>query len=300
MKTKVLFTGLFLMLLACNLSDDSQSFNSVFTASQRMLLSDNSTGDSQLYVFLCLGQSNMEGVAKIESQDKHPDSRFKIMAGVDCQDLGRQKGKWYTAVPPLCRCSTGLSPADYFGKKMIERLPENIKVGLVVVAIKGVGIELFDNDKVADYIVHNANDEMLNAIDDYGGDVYGRLVELAKIAKQSGKIKGILLHQGESNNGDREWPNKVNTVYNNLLKDLNLTPEETPLLAGELVHAEERGLMSDMNTIIDSLPLTIPTAYIIDSRGCPAATDRIHFSSEGCRKLGEKYADKMLELLGYN
>ena len=30
--------------------------------------------------------------------------RFKVLQAVDCPDLGREKGKWYTAVPPLARC----------------------------------------------------------------------------------------------------------------------------------------------------------------------------------------------------
>lgn len=34
----------------------------------------------------------------------------------------------------------------------------------------------------------------------YGGWPYGKLVEMARLAQQEGVIKGILLHQGESNN----------------------------------------------------------------------------------------------------
>jgi len=59
------------------------------------------------YIFLCFGQSNMEGNAKIEPQDTTVNDRFKVLEAVDCPNLGRIKGKWYTAVPPLCRCHTG-------------------------------------------------------------------------------------------------------------------------------------------------------------------------------------------------
>ena len=38
----------------------------------------------------------------------------------------------------------------------------------------------------------------------YGGNPYARLVEMGKLAQQSGVIKGILLHQGESNTGDKK------------------------------------------------------------------------------------------------
>ena len=57
----------------------------------------------------------MEGNAKIEAQDTcNVNERFPMMAAVDCPSLGRVKGQWYKAVPPLVRCHTGLTPADYF------------------------------------------------------------------------------------------------------------------------------------------------------------------------------------------
>jgi hypothetical protein len=69
--------------------------------------------DPNFYIFLSFGQSNMEGNAKFEPQDTTVDKRFKVLEAVDCPNLGRDMGKWYTAVPPLCRCQTGLTPADY-------------------------------------------------------------------------------------------------------------------------------------------------------------------------------------------
>src|SRR4051794_655147 len=74
--------------------------------------------DPKFYVFLCLGQSNMEGFPGIEEQDKTEPERFKVLAVVDFPKLDREKGTWYPAVPPLCRGSTGLCPADYFGRTM--------------------------------------------------------------------------------------------------------------------------------------------------------------------------------------
>src|SRR5512138_3918788 len=79
--------------------------------------------DPNFYIFLCFGQSNMEGAARIEAQDTTVDSRFMVMEAVDCPALNRNKGQWYPAVPPLCRCRTGLSPADYFGRTMVANLP---------------------------------------------------------------------------------------------------------------------------------------------------------------------------------
>src|SRR5450759_6016660 len=60
--------------------------------------------DKNFYIFICFGQSNMEGNARIQPQDTTVDNRFQVMEAVDCPNLGRVKGHWYTAVPPLCRC----------------------------------------------------------------------------------------------------------------------------------------------------------------------------------------------------
>jgi len=72
-----------------------------------------------------------------------------------------------------------------------------------------------------------------------------------------------------------------------------------PLLAGELVNEDQKGACASMNRIIDDLPNTIPTAHIISSRGCSCRPDHLHFTPEGYRELGERYAESMLSLLGY-
>ena len=255
-------------------------------------------GDKNFHIYLCFGQSNMEGNAKFEPQDTCGISdRFQVMSTIDCPDLGRVKGQWYRAVPPLCRCYTGLTPADYFGRTLVQSLPDDIKVGIVHVAVGGCRIELYDKDQYQAY-ADTVPDWMKNMIREYDGNPYGRLVEMALLAQKDGVIKGILLHQGESNTGDPEWPAKVKKVYESLLADLGLNAEDVPLLAGEVVPADQKGACASMNTIIDTLPLTIPTAHVIPSRGCPAAQDNLHFTAQGYRMLGTRYARKMLELLG--
>ena len=45
------------------------------------------------HIYLSLGQSNMEGNARVEAQDTvDVNDRFKVLAAVDCPDLGREKG----------------------------------------------------------------------------------------------------------------------------------------------------------------------------------------------------------------
>jgi enterochelin esterase-like enzyme len=254
--------------------------------------------DSNFYIFLCFGQSNMEGSAGIEKQDQTVDSRFQVMESVDCSNLGRKKGSWYPAIPPLCRCYTGLTPADYFGRKLVANLPSNIRVGVINVSVAGCKIELFDKDNYQEYAA-TAPSWMTNIINEYGGNPYQRLVEMAKLSQQDGVIKGILLHQGESNTGDNAWPSKVKVVYDNLINDLGLDADSVPLLAGEVVNADQGGVCASMNLIIAKLPQTIPNSYVISSKGCTDTTDNLHFNSAGYRELGKRYGEKMLSLLGY-
>ena len=254
--------------------------------------------DKKFYIFLCFGQSNMEGNAKIQPQDTvGVDPRFQVLEAVDCPDLQRTKGNWYTAVPPLSRCKTGLTPADYFGRTLIANLPNNVRVGIINVAVGGCKIELFDKDNYQSYVT-TAPKWMIGMINAYDGNPYARLVEMAKIAQKSGVIKGILLHQGESNTGDTTWPEKVKNVYRNLLKDLHLKAKKVPLLSGEMVSAAQGGKCASMNAIIATLPKTIPTAHVISSADCPAIPDGLHFTAEGYRMLGKRYAEEMLTLLG--
>ena len=254
------------------------------------------TPDPNYYIFLCFGQSNMEGQGPIESQDQNVDIRFQNMSALTCSGPNRTQGTWYQANPPLCRCNTKLSPIDNFGRVMVANLPSNIKIGIVHVAIAGCKIELFDKVNYASYAAGEAQ-YMKDIIALYGGNPYGRLVEVAKLAQKSGVIKGILMHQGESNTGDNQWPTKVKGVYDNLIKDLGLDATQVPLLAGQVVDAAQGGQCASMNTIINSLPNTISNSYVISSASCTCQSDKLHFTSAGYRILGERYAMKMLSLL---
>jgi hypothetical protein len=181
---------------------------------------------------------------------------------------------------------------------MVSNLPPNIRVGIVNVSVAGCKIQLFDKDTFQTY-ASTAPRWMTNIINIYNGNPYQHLVDMAKLAQKDGVIRGIPLHQGESNTNDKEWPNKVKGIYDNLIKDLNLKAEEVPLLAGELVNADQQGACATMNAIIDELPKTIPNSYVVSSKGCTSHPDHLHFTPAGYRELGKRYGEKMLSLLGY-
>ena len=52
-----------------------------------------SAQDANFYIYLCLGQSNMEGNARYEAQDTLVSPRFQVLSAVENKELGRVKGK---------------------------------------------------------------------------------------------------------------------------------------------------------------------------------------------------------------
>lgn len=255
--------------------------------------------DSKFHIYLCFGQSNMEAGARPEAQDHgEVDPRFQMLAAVDMPRLNRTNGHWYVATPPLNRQENHMGPVDWFGRNMVANLPPDYRVGVINVSVAGAKIELWDQDICTNYL-NSAASWMQNICKQYGDNPYQRLVTMAKIAQQDGVIKGILLHQGESNAGDQQWCRKVKVIYDRLMKDLKLNPAQVPLLAGELVGGDEKGKCSAFNTnVLVNLPKTLPNAFIISSQGCKGTGDGLHFAVGGMRELGKRYAMQMLKLQG--
>ena len=256
--------------------------------------------DPNFYIYLCFGQSNMEGNAAAETQDKTSiGSRFQMLATTNFDSPKRTMGQWYAAVPPIVSPVGGLGMADYFGRTMVAALPANVKVGVVDVAIGGCAIEMFDKDKYQTQLTDPSNWSAQLANRYYGGNPYQRLVDMAKKAQEKGVIKGILLHQGESNNTQQDWPQKVKKIYQDILTELGMSADSVPLFAGETLREENGGACWGHNSVIARLPQVIPTAHVISSEACPGnGTDPWHFNATGYRIMGRRYAAEALRLMG--
>ena len=260
--------------------------------------------DENFYIFLCFGQSNMEGNARPEAADlASPGSRFLLMPAVDFPATdsrpARKMGEWCEASAPLCRANTGLTPADWFGRTLVASLPENIKIGVIHVAIGGIDIKGFLPDSIPSYVEKKAPGWMKGMLAAYDNDPYKRLVTLAKKAQKDGVIKGILMHQGETNTGDPKWAGMVKQVYENLCGDLQLKPEEVNLYVGNIVQADGKGVCIGCKKQIDELPQTIHTCQVISSDGCTNGPDRLHFDAAGYRELGCRYGEAVARHLGF-
>jgi len=257
--------------------------------------------DTNFWIYLCFGQSNMESGGRMNDADRTVDKRFQVLADFDNASRGWKRGQWYDAVPPLTARGRGISIVDYFGRTMVASLPPNIRVGIVKCSVSGTKIELWDEDSYRNYLTNlPASDAWkISAANIYDGNPYQYLVDLAKIAQKDGVIKGILIHQGESNFEDQDWPRKVKKIHGDLMKDLDLKPEDVKLLAGEVVNADHQGEKAAFNEILKKLPETLPNSYTVSSAGLPCNPDHLHFTPEGQREFGKRYAETLLTALGY-
>ena len=261
-----------------------------------LAVSANAAPDPNFHIYLAFGQSNMEGQANIESQDKTVDKRFQVLWTTNETNCGKKLGKWSDAVPPLASCSSKLGPADYFGRTMVEKTDSQIRVGIVDVAVAGCSIQLFDSPISQSYMNQQAG-WFKQRVEAYGGKPYERLIEMAKKAQEDGVIKGIIFHQGETDAGDGQWPSKVKKVYDNIIKDLGLG-NDVPFLAGEVLRS---GSSKGANNNIAKLPQQSKNFYVISSEGFNQALgdgQNVHFTSQEYRDFGKRYAEKMIDVLG--
>ena len=254
--------------------------------------------DPNLHIYLAYGQSNMSGQATVTDTDKQTNPRFQVLRAGN--HSGQTVGQFYPAAPPMGHSQSKVGIVDFFGRKMIKELPDSITVAVANVAIGGQSIDLFDKDRNAAY-VQNAKNKgdtwWIQYLDEYGGDLHKRVVEMGKIAKQKGVIKGFLFHQGEADYQMKDWPERVKKVYDQFIEELELDPEKVPILLGELAPTGDLGWRND--AVKEAADL-IPNGYVISAEGCPAIKEpsyTLHFTRDGYQTLGERYAEKMLELL---
>ncbi|WP_159077036.1 sialate O-acetylesterase [Halococcoides cellulosivorans] len=242
--------------------------------------------EENFHIYLLFGQSNMEGVGPIEPQDRETRDDVRVLQDKTCSNLDREYGTWYVAEPPLNRCWGKLGPGDYFGKRMAQETPDDVVIGLVPAAVGGCDIALFEKGApigTGEYSVPR----------DFPGG-YQWLLDLAQQAQEVGTIKGILLHQGETNTGDPEWKDQVQGIYEDLRADLDIGT--VPLLAGELLYESQGGCCGLHNDEINTLPNLIDNAHVVSAEGLEGQ-DVAHFTSEAYREFGRRYADVMLDQL---
>jgi len=271
----------------------------------------NAAPNPNFHIYFAYGQSNMAGNGEIvPSVDQAKDPKNFIMlashnanassrSGQTSQSI--EMGKWYPAIPPMFHSFEKLSPADYFGRAMVDSLP-GVTVGIIPVAIGAVSIKAFDKDQYQAYFSSAAN-YIQTWAKDYGSNPYQRMVDLGKKAKEVGVIKGFIFHQGESDGTDDNWRKTVYKTYKDIVDALELDENEVAFVAGEMMNdpsgnSGQGSCCSSKNSGIAQLKNNFKKFGLASSQGLKGnGKDPYHFGREGVIELGRRYCSEMLKLI---
>jgi hypothetical protein len=257
------------------------------------------------HIYIAYGQSNMAGNGDINpSVDQATDPKNFLMLASYTANASQRSGKttqsikvgeWYPAIPPMFHASENLSPADYFGRAMVDSLP-GVTVGIIPVAIGAVAIKAFDKDQYKAYF-SSAESYIQNWARDYDSNPYQRIVDLGKKAKEVGVIKGFIFHQGETDGAGSDWQNAVYKTYKDFITALDLNEDEVPFVAGEMLQ-EGNNCCSSKNAGIAQLKNKFKKFGLASSKGLKGnGRDPYHFGREGVIELGKRYCSEMLKLI---
>lgn len=270
-----------------------------------MMSEVNAAPNPNFHIYIAYGQSNMAGngdIVPAEDQAQAPKNFIMLAShtasanqrsGSTTQSI--KTGEWAAAIPPMFHAFENLSPADYFGRAMVDSLP-GVTVGIIPVAVGGVSIRAFLLDQYAAYFDGDGK-SFKGWANDYGGNPMGRILELAKKAKEVGVIKGVIFHQGESDGTDENWRNRVYTSYKTIIDELDLDENEVPFVAGEMLQ-EGNNCCSSKNRDVAQLSTKFKKFGLASSKGLQGnGKDPYHFGRAGVIELGKRYCSEMLKLI---
>ena len=271
----------------------------------------NAAPNPNFHIYIAYGQSNMAGNGEIvPSVDQAKDPKnFLMLASHNANASQRsgsttqsiKTGEWYPAIPPMFHPFENLSPADYFGRAMVDSLP-GVTVGIIPVAIGAVSIKAFDKDQYQAYF-SSAASYIQSWARDYDSNPYQRIVDLGKKAKEVGVIKGFIFHQGETDGSGTEWQNNVYKTYKDIVNALDLDENEVAFVAGEMMNdptgnSGQGSCCSSKNGGIAQLKSKFKKFGLASSQGLRGnGKDPYHFGRDGVIELGRRYCSEMLKLI---
>jgi len=227
--------------------------------------------DPDFHLYLLIGQSNMAGRAPVDEAGKKGDPRILMLDS---------SGQWVTAKDPLHfdkPKAAGVGPGRAFAAQMLEP-GKKIRIGLIPCAWGGSPIKVWQPG--ARY---------------FDAHPYDDAVKRTRIAMQQGVLKGVLWHQGESDN-DPVHAAGYMAQLTELIKRLrtDLQSPGLPFVAGEIGYFNKKGTL--INTIINQLPQQVPYTAVVTAAGLTDKGDLLHFNTASARELGKRYAAAMKQL----
>ena len=228
-----------------------------------------------LQLFLLIGQSNMAGRGPIEAQDK------EAVPGIF--SLNKQM-EWVPAIDPLHSDKPEIAAVGIgrtFAKVLLAGNP-SASIGLIPCAFGGTSLEQWKR----------------------GGPLYEDAVKRARFAMKSGRLRGILWHQGEADSGSAKLASSYRERWTEFITLLrrDLDAVDTPVLVGQLGEffgkkpGTEPNFAGVVNEQIALIPLQVPHTGFVSSAGLTDKGDQVHFDTVSFREFGRRYAYVFLSL----
>ncbi|SOD83154.1 sialate O-acetylesterase [Spirosoma fluviale] len=229
----------------------------------------------RLKLFLLIGQSNMAGRGIPEAKDQQPHQHIWMLT---------KEETWLPARDPLHfdkPTVIGVGPGLAFAQKLVDS-DKKVDVGLIPCAQGGSGIDVW---------VPGA---YYAATKSYP---YDDAIKRARKALENGELAGILWHQGESDSQPEKaavYAEKLTALVSRIRTDLQA--ENVPFLVGTLgdFYVQKHPVAAQINTILETLPKTIPNMYVVSASGLTHKGDTTHFDTPSARMLGIRFADTYL------
>lgn len=227
--------------------------------------------DSNFHLYLFIGQSNMAGRGVVDDESKQQNPQILMLDS---------NNRWVPATDPVHfdkPALIGVGPAISFAKKMLAD-NKKIKIGLIPCAVGGSPISVWEPGAFYAPNFHPYDDAM-------------KRVELAT---QQGVLKGILWHQGESDNDSVHsaiYLEKLKTLINRLRTALH--QPNLPFIAGEIGYFIKDDFI---NKIVNQLPQQVSNSAVVSAKGLTDKGDHLHFDTPSARELGKRYAAAMKTL----
>ena len=263
---RVILASALLSLSACRSVQPMAPAPASASNQPRLPIKDN------FYIFVLIGQSNMAGRGTIEPEDQVPIDRVLTLNAA---------GEWVPAIDPIHfdKPVAGTGLGRTFGAEIARDHP-GATIGLVPCAVGGSPIDSWQPGAFYSETKSFPWDDALRR---------------ARLALQTGTLKGILWHQGESDSNSANAPayaGKIADLVARLRAALNAP--DVPFLAGEMGHFPGKpwDIPHDQvdratRALVDLVP---HTAYV-SSEGLTDRGDQLHFNSASYREFGRRYAD---------
>ncbi|NDP20055.1 MAG: sialate O-acetylesterase [Paludibacter sp.] len=229
-----------------------------------------------VWIFIMAGQSNMAGRGFVEPMDTVTNQRILSI---------NTKSEIILAKEPLNLYESqmkGLDCGVSFACELLKFIPDSVSILLIPTAVGGSSIDQWIGDSLHRKVNLRSN--------------FRQKVELAK---NFGEIKGLLWHQGESDAKQllvRTYAKKLKGLFSDFRKTIN--DKKLPILTGEIgTFTPDSTFQNAINKAIVSNAKKDKHTFLIQTRDFTDKGDKLHFDSKSQRIMGERFAQKYLEII---